>query len=136
VKAGINEPILPFGCAAHDQSTVDGRFLVGRFPFVFGEMFPLWFQLESIAGTGFGAGRPTGAGSSTADFFNTASIADLVFYDSNMQLLDDSPTVTSALGISYEPVNPVPEPGTLTLLGTGVAILLARKRSALSGRWR
>jgi hypothetical protein len=68
VKLGINDPTFPFGCTAYDQADVSGTFDAGIFPFVYGQAFPLWFQLESIAGTGFGAGRPTGAGSSNANF--------------------------------------------------------------------
>ena len=68
VKLGINNPTFPFGCQGHFQSSVAGTFSTGTFPFIYGQGFALWFQLESIAGTGFGSGRATGSGSSTANF--------------------------------------------------------------------
>jgi hypothetical protein len=57
VKLGIQQPIFPFGCIDHDQPGVNGLFSVGFFPFTYNVPFNLWFQLESIAGTGFGSGR-------------------------------------------------------------------------------
>ena len=99
VKLGINEPLFPFGCTGYFQPFVRGTFGGEFFQFTYGRPFPLWFQLESIAGTGFGAGRRTGPGSSTADFFNTATIRPFVVYDSNKQPLKGTPTITSALGV-------------------------------------
>lgn len=128
VKLGINNPTFPFGCTAYDQTSVSGTFDAGIFPFVYGQAFPLWFQLESIAGTGFGAGRPTGIGSSQADFLNTANIAGVVLFDANMDPLNGAPTITSALGISYQDVKAVPEPETSALVGRAIFGLLAMRK--------
>jgi hypothetical protein len=128
VKLGINNPTFPFGCTAYDQGSVSGTFDAGIFPIVYGQAFPLWFQLESIAGTGFGAGRPTGTGSSKALFLNTADIAGVVLFDANMDPLNGVPTITSALGISYHDVQPVPEPETFAFVGVAsLGILAIRK---------
>jgi hypothetical protein len=113
--------------------SVGGTFSAGVFPFVYGQAFPLWFQLESIAGTGFGAGRTTGLGSSSADFYNTASIAGVVLYDQNMNPINGTPTITSALGVPYQ-VLAAPEPATFALTGFGTLTLgllaLRRKKRA------
>ena len=105
--------------------------LRGDFPVAYNQPFPLWFQLESIAGTGFGPGRNSGVGTSTADFLNTAAIEGLLFYDANMNPLQTPVDITSALGISYQQIEAVPEPGTLTLLGIGAIGVLTKRR-----RWR
>ena len=130
VKIGIGEPVFPFGCAAHDQDRVDGLFLGGTFSFIYGKEFPLWFQLESIAGTGYGAGRPTGIGTSTVDFFNTATIAGFALFDPEGRPLDGTADIHSDLGITYSQ-SPVPEPATsglLTVAALGWIARRARKR--------
>ena len=135
VKIGINNPIFPFGCTAYarpasfiSNMSVDGTFGGVFFPFVYGQAFPLWFQLESIAGTGFGAGRATGLGSSAADFYNTASIAGMIIDDANMDPLNGTATITSALGISYRDLDKTPEPETYVLVGVGILWLAATRR--------
>jgi hypothetical protein len=102
VKLGLNAPLFPFGCTAYDQPGVDGTFFAGMFPFTYGAAFPLWFQLESIAGTGFGPGRPSGLGTSVTNFYNTATIDGLLLLDPNMHPLSGTPNITSTLGISYQ----------------------------------
>lgn len=129
VKLGINDPIFPFGCSAFDQPSVNGTFTSGVFRFTYGQAFPLWFQLESIAGTGFGSGRPLGSGASTANFFNTADISGLVLYDSNMVPLNGTPSITSDLGTSYEVVGAVPEPKTLLFVGGALGLLAVTKEA-------
>jgi hypothetical protein len=126
VKAGINNPILPFGCTAYDQASVGGLFYAGAFNFTYGVAFPLWFQLENIAGTGFGPGRPTGVGTSVADFFNTATIAGFGLYGPNMQPLTEIPNIASDLGVSYKALA-VPEPTSMALLAAG--LLAIRRRT-------
>jgi hypothetical protein len=116
VKLGINTPIFPFGCTAYDESSVNGTFSTGLFTFTYGQTFPLWFELYSIAGTGFGPGRPTGLGTSTANFFNTATIDGLLLYDQNMNPLSAAPDITSALNITYQDLNTVPEHSSFGLL--------------------
>ena len=127
VKLGINNPTFTFGCQGYHQSSVAGTFSTGVFPFIYGQAFPLWFQLESIAGTGFGSGRTTGLGSSAANFYNTATIGGLLLYDQNMNVLSAAPTFTSTLGISYQDVN-IPEPSTAALfIVAGAVCVLARR---------
>ena len=127
VKLGINSPIFPFGCAAYDQPSLNGTFSTGVFSFIYGQAFPLWFQLESIAGTGFGSGRATGIGTSAANFYNTASIGGLLLYDQNMNELTNAPTITSTLGISYQDVNITPEPSTAAMfIVVGTAYVFPR----------
>ena len=114
VHVGINNPVFPFGCSAYDQTSVNGSFTSSVFSFTFGQAFPLWSELESIAGTGFGSGRATGIGSSDANFYNTSTIGQVLLYDQNMNALSTAPSITSALGISYQDVN-APEPSTAAL---------------------
>jgi DNA-binding winged helix-turn-helix (wHTH) protein len=102
VKAGINEAIFAFGCTAYSQPSVAGTFESATYSFSYGQPFPLWFQLESIAGTGFGPGRKTGTGSSAANFANDAAIKGLVLFDQNMNALTGTPNIASALNISYQ----------------------------------
>lgn len=127
VKLGVGTPLFPFGCEAHDSPSVDGLFGGAFFPIVYGQAVPLWFQLESIAGTGFGPGRPTGAGTSVANFFNTATIGGFLFYDQNLVPLVGNPVITSALNLPYS----VPEPSSLLLLAIGVA---ASQRQRIASR--
>jgi hypothetical protein len=115
VKIGINNPTFPFGCKAYDGAGAFGTFLGGSFSFTYGTPFPLWFQLESIAGTGFGTSAQTGVGTSNANFYNTASIEGFVIYDQNMNPISGTPTITSALGAVYQDLN-TPEPATGLLL--------------------
>lgn len=107
VKLGTNEPLFPFGCIAHDSSQIDGTFSAGFVTFVYGKPFPLWFELESIAGTGFGPGRPTGGGSSAASFLNTATLEPFTLFGPDMQPLVGTPTITSNLGLQYSPLQVV-----------------------------
>ncbi|MGI8745305.1 MAG: hypothetical protein ACR2NN_22575 [Bryobacteraceae bacterium] len=108
----------------YDQMNVGGTFSAGSFPFIYGLPFPLWFELESIAGRGFGSGRTTGLGSSAANFYNTATIAGVVLYDQSMNPINGVPNITSSLGISYQVAAPIPEPRTLMLFGGGVLSLI------------
>jgi hypothetical protein len=102
VKAGIYEPIFVFGCTRYSQPNVAGTFESAAYSFTYGQPFPLWFQLESIAGTGFGPGRKTGTGSSAANFANKAAIQGLVLFDQTMSALKDKPNITSALNVAYQ----------------------------------
>jgi hypothetical protein len=132
VHLGINNPVFPFGCTTFNAPSVAGTFSTGTFSFTYGQAFPLWFGLESIAGTGFGSGRATGTGSSAANFYNTATIGGLLLYDQNMNALNTAPTITSSLGISYQDVNSTPEPSTITLFI--IAVMAGAFTKRLPGR--
>jgi hypothetical protein len=133
VKAGINEPIFPFGCTGYSQPRVAGTFESATYSFTYGQTFPLWFQLESIAGTGFGAGRKMGTGSSAANFANTAAIEGLVLFDQNMNPLTAAPNIASALNVPYQSLS-TPEPSTAVLLIAGLLVIPARS-SVRRGIW-
>ena len=135
VKLGINDPLFPFGCSGHFQPSVSGTFSSGVFPFIYGQAFPLWFQLESIAGTGFGSGRATGAGSASADFYNTATIAGVVLFDQNMDELSPSPgiDITSTLGVPLGDLN-TPEPDAWLLAAFAAALWPFVRRRRLTNK--
>jgi len=130
VKVGIGDPILPFGCTGFDQASLNQRFTTGAFAFTFGQAFPLWFQLESIAGTGFGGSIAIGMGTSEANFFQTAAIDGFGLYDQNMNLLGSTPNIDSASGASYQDLN-TPEPATFWLSmmsAVGIALIETVRR--------
>jgi hypothetical protein len=71
----------------------------------------------------------TGKGSATADFFNTMTLSGLTLLDATGHQVSDA-TFESASGTPYSinAIEPVPEPSSLLLLGTGVALTFRRLR--------
>jgi hypothetical protein len=76
----------------------------------------------------------TGTGSGTADFYNTMTLTGLLPKDANGNpVLDAQFSSGSGTQYSLNGVKPVPEPGSLLLFGTGMAVMaLAYKRRRTS----
>jgi hypothetical protein len=104
---------------------------------VWGQPFYLTMILGAAVGTPLtclacrggdsNVGPATGAGSATADFLNTLTLSGLLPRDAN-----GNPVLTaqysSASTTQYSVNGVVPEPGTLLLLATGLALTLRRRR--------
>jgi hypothetical protein len=72
-------------------------------------------------------GRPTlGVGSGSSSFFNTLQLTGLTPTSSN-QLVTDA-VFASGSGTQYSTNGVVPEPGSIALLGTGLALGVLRSR--------
>lgn len=73
----------------------------------------------------------TGTGSGTADFYHTMLLSGLVPRDANGDPVLDA-RFSSGSGATYSldgiVAQPVPEPGSLLLLGTGMALVYKRRR--------
>jgi hypothetical protein len=113
-------------------------------PFTFGDPFFLAMVMQAAAGTGeLCPGFPspscpdspitiverTGAGSGSADFFSSMSLTHLIPMAAGVPVLDA--TFSSASGTRYSVdgvVTVVPEPSSLLLLGTGLAVAALRWR--------
>ena len=68
----------------------------------------------------------TGTGAASADFFNTLVLSGLLPKVGGVALAN--PVFTADSGARYTVNGVVPEPGTLALLGSGMAFLFARRR--------
>lgn len=119
------------------SSSTAETFSVNAIPFVFGQPFYFSLFMASGAGTiracpacdeGIEIFQATGAGGGSADFFNTLLLSGLTPTDLQGNPIAN-PLFASDSGAQYtvNGVTAVPEPGTLILLGSGVAMLLRRR---------
>lgn len=104
--------------------------LTGALPFFFDRPLDLKFITNVYAATGISAGYfgSTYSGRALANFGNTAVLTSMQAYDMNGNLIPNI-TISAASGTMYPlAAEPVPEPGTLSLMGLGIAALLYRRR--------
>lgn len=90
------------------QSPASGVFTAGTFPFIYGQPFPLLFQLSADSGTILANGTAadicvfcTGSGLANADFSNTFVLSGFEVLDPNGNPLPSPPTITSSSGTQY-----------------------------------
>ena len=129
---------------ARARQTNRSVFFTVGVPFTFGDPLLLTLALFSGAGTigvcddftgcpdteGTDPFTASGVGASSADFFHTLLLSGLVPSVGGIPVAD--PLFTAASGAHYTVdgvVSVVPEPGTLVLLGSGMALLFVRRRN-------
>ena len=132
-------------------SSVAGTFLAPTtFTFTFGQPFYFDFCLGAATGAGIvpavlpdsghidtfncspgRLGAQTGSGSGNAAFFNTLVLSGLTVTDSLGNPVDGA-QFTSSSGTQYGPDGVVPEPGSVLMLGSGLAAIAAHRRKARS----
>ena len=99
------------------------------------QMFAIAHLFGPSGPFGSGASGPI-TGSASSDFFSTARLNSIVFFDANGVDVSNQVGFTAASGANYpiglptDDPNVVPEPGTMALFATGLALLggAARRR--------
>ncbi len=114
--------------------------VAARIPIFYGVPFELFYYLQTYAGTpivdcpvspacplGASFLEVSGSGSASTDFFNTMSLTGMVPLDQSFAPVAN-PQFSSASGTQYSVNGVVPEPGSLLLLGSGLALGARRWR--------
>jgi hypothetical protein len=144
VAWGGTEPFEDQDFRGFATSTSSSNVFTVGVPFTFGDSLLLTLFLFSAAGTigvceelsgcpeteGTTPYRASGPGASSADFFNTLLLTGLVPKIDGVPVAN--PVFAAASGAQYTTTGVVAEPGTLVLLGSGLALLFARRRSQRS----
>jgi hypothetical protein len=133
-RDGFGTGVFPENWNSVHDSSVSGLFATRPFTFIYGQPFNFAVDLNLALGTVAFGGTPisltdpvVGFGAGAADFSNTLSIASFSLFNTSMAPVGGA-TVTAGSGVSYA-VTPVPEPGTLFLLGIGALLLQLTHRS-------
>ena len=142
---GGTEPLQDQEAQSFSASSTTNEVFTVEVPFVFGEEFLFTLFMFSTAGTigvcdnlvacdpnneGTEPYLASGAGAASADFFNTLILSGLVPRVGGVAVAN--PVFTADSGAQYTTRGVVPEPATLLLLGTGMTLAVARRRTRRS----
>jgi hypothetical protein len=133
-------PLLPEFAQGFTSFASASQNLEVRVPIVYGQPLTLSLFLGAAVGTigpcpdpqnceaGVAFVPQNDTGSGTANFFNSLVLTGLLPLDQSLALVTDAQFSSSASGTQYTVNGVVPEPGTLLLLGSGLAIGCLRLR--------
>ena len=128
----IDEHFFPF------ESSFDGTIIMNPLEITYGQAFYLKVVLATVAGTaelcatcpvGIAFGDKLGSGTGNALFFNTLEVSGFLPTTEAGAFVADAQFVGES-GAQYDFNGVVPEPGSLLLFGTGLAMVARRWRRA------